>query len=307
LVDGSVLLGNGNGTFQSQQTFAAGSLPIKVVVADVNGDGKSDVIVDNGGGTVSALLGNGNGTFQPRTSYATSTLTDAIAVGDINGDGKADIVCSNYNNKNLGILLGNGNGTFQTQQTFAAGNVADLSLADVNLDGKLDIVGTNYLTAHTVSVFLGNGNGTFEIPQTFSMGGPAYSITTADVNGDGAPDVLGAFFSGNAVGVLLNNPILVPVNRPITYNVLDNQGEVVRTYQYDGDGISLSDLVTAAATDAVPTADASSVRALTVNSYDDQGRDYLSQTLNIDQSSGTSGLSDASILALPNQATNTFF
>ena len=67
-----MLLGNGNGTFQTQQTFAAGVSPISVAVADVNGDGKPDLVVANyGNGSVSVLLGNGNGTFQAQQTFAT--------------------------------------------------------------------------------------------------------------------------------------------------------------------------------------------------------------------------------------------
>ena len=68
----SVLLGNGNGTFQAQQTFATGNDPISVAVGDVTGDGKADIVVANAGSnTVSALLGNGNGTFQAQQTFAT--------------------------------------------------------------------------------------------------------------------------------------------------------------------------------------------------------------------------------------------
>ena len=67
----SVLLGNGNGTFQAQQTFATGTSPDSVAVADFNGDGKPDLVVANvGSNTVSVLLGNGNGTFQPQQTFA---------------------------------------------------------------------------------------------------------------------------------------------------------------------------------------------------------------------------------------------
>ncbi len=70
----SVLLGNGNGTFQTQQTFATGSEPYSVAVASLNGDGKPDLVVANfGDSTVSVLLGNGNGTFQAQQTFATGT------------------------------------------------------------------------------------------------------------------------------------------------------------------------------------------------------------------------------------------
>ena len=68
----SVLLGNGDGTFAAQQTFATGSCPPSVAVADLNGDGKPDLIVANyNDNTVSVLLGNGDGTFPTQQTFAT--------------------------------------------------------------------------------------------------------------------------------------------------------------------------------------------------------------------------------------------
>ena len=70
----SVLLGNGNGTFQARQSFGTGSEPYSVAVADFNGDGKSDLVTaDHGGNTASVLLGNGNGTFQAKQSFGTGS------------------------------------------------------------------------------------------------------------------------------------------------------------------------------------------------------------------------------------------
>jgi hypothetical protein len=96
----SVLLGNGEGTFQSQRTFAAGNSPHSVAVADVNGDGRPDLIVANAyDGAVGVLLGNGDGTFQARQTLLVGQLPDSsAAVTDVNGDGRPDLIVANRDN-----------------------------------------------------------------------------------------------------------------------------------------------------------------------------------------------------------------
>src|SRR5207247_1648615 len=98
----SVLLGNGDGTFQAAQSFAAGTSPysLAVVVGDVNGDGRLDLAVANHGyysvrGNVAVLLGNGDGTFQPAQSFAAGRYPISLAMGDVNGDGQPDLAVAN--------------------------------------------------------------------------------------------------------------------------------------------------------------------------------------------------------------------
>ncbi len=106
----TVLLGNGNGTFQAPQSYGPGDL---VTLADFNGDGITDVALANySPSQVIVLLGNGNGTFQAPLTYPLESGPEAIAVGDFNGDGRADLVLGSYN-ETVNILLGNGDGTFQ--------------------------------------------------------------------------------------------------------------------------------------------------------------------------------------------------
>ena len=176
----------------------------QAVVADVNGDGKPDLVVQ-GAGSVSVLLGNGDGTFQPAVAYSAGGDGGAIAVADVNGDGKLDIIaanenCSSSGSSCAGVLLGNGDGTFQSVVPYDSGGFSawDVAVADVNGDGKPDIVvahmydsSTEFNVPGAVGVLLGNGDGTFEPAVTYSPGGYlTSSIVVGDFNGDGKPDLV---------------------------------------------------------------------------------------------------------------------
>ena len=119
-----------------------GSNPISIAVADVNGDGKPDLLTANyDASTAGVLLGNGNGTFQAVIAYSTGTGSTgtgsnpySIAVADVNGDGRPDLLTANYNTGTAGVLLGNGNGTFQAVVPYSTGlnsNPRSIAVADV--------------------------------------------------------------------------------------------------------------------------------------------------------------------------------
>ena len=135
----SVLLGNGNGTFQTQVTFTTGATtrPQSAALGDVNGDGKLDIITANfRSKNASVLLGNGNGTFQAPATFGAGNNPYCVALGDVNGDGRLDLIIANFRSANASVLLGNGNGTFQAQATFATGTAPySVALGDVNGDG----------------------------------------------------------------------------------------------------------------------------------------------------------------------------
>jgi hypothetical protein len=233
----TVLLGNGNGTFQEPPTYGtAGVQPDAVAVGDVNGDGNPDLVVanscesncgSNSEGLVMVLLGNGTGTFTPGAKYPTGGYkSSSVAIADVNGDGKPDIVvanrCSTSNCESGGsvsVLLGNGNGTFQAAQTFASGGDTSLSvaIADFNADGNLDLAVANECQDSScangsVTILLGNGNGTFQTAQVFASGGyETDSVAVGDFNGDGIPDLVLAnqcqdsTCQNGSVSVLLGN------------------------------------------------------------------------------------------------------
>ncbi len=200
----SILLGNGDGTFQGQTTVFVGESH-DVLIADLNGDGKSDLInANSNSGTISVSLGNGDGTFQSRTTYGNGGPPGpgAIAIGDLNGDGNLDIVSDRASG--VAVLLGNADGTFQAATQYADGLVstADAQVGDLNGDNYLDIVASG---SSAVSVLLGNGDGSFQAATTFAAGGTANAAELADLNGDNSLDIVVANNSSDSVSVLLGN------------------------------------------------------------------------------------------------------
>jgi hypothetical protein len=254
-----VLVGNGDGTFLPAVSYSSGGFEaISVAVADVNGDGKPDLIVTNHclsgesclNGTVGVLLGNGDGTFQAVVTYDSGGYgPTSVVVGDVNGDGKPDLLlanqlCGSTSTGCVGILLGNGNGTFQTATPNGSGLEYGYSVAvaDVNGDGKPDlVVGSTcisypYNCTDLVGVLLGNGDGTFQPVVTYNSGeGYESSVVVADVNGDGKPDLLSANLDSNTIGVLLGNGdgTFQPV---ASYDSSGTYARSVAIADVDGDG-----------------------------------------------------------------------
>ena len=201
----SVLLGNGDGTFQPEANFAAGTNPASVAIGDVNGDGKADLAVANQGGNVSVLLGNGDGTFQAARNFVVGGFARSVAIGDINGDGKADLAVANFASNNVSVLRSNGDGTFQDATNFVAGtNPVSVAIGDLNGDGKVDLAVAN-TNSNNVSVLLGYGDDTFQAAMNFAAGTEPYFVAIGDVNGDGKADLAVANFGNNTVSVLLSN------------------------------------------------------------------------------------------------------
>jgi hypothetical protein len=190
----SVLLGNGDGTFQAPRNSPITQAPAFLVTGDFNNDGIPDLALCDGY-SLAVLLGNGDGTFQPAVPYHTDGSPGWLIPGDFNGDGQLDLaVTTSAGSGQISVLLGNGDGTFKPAVNSATppGQGA-LAMADFNGDGIPDLA---ELTGPGLTVLFGNGDGTFQSGPTYADGGSS-SLATGDFNGDGLPDVV----TTNAYGV----------------------------------------------------------------------------------------------------------
>jgi hypothetical protein len=195
----SILLGNGDGTFQTAQSYAVGIYESTVAVGDFNGDGYLDLAVANDQ-TVALYLGKGDGTFKATRSYAAGINPRSLAVGDFNGDGRLDLAVANdyAGGSSVTVLLGNGDGSFQAPKSYPTWGATAVAVGDFNKDGHLDLAVAG--PGPQVSIFLGNGDGAFQAAQGYLAGGG--SLAVGDFNGDGFPDL--AVPGGDGVVVLLN-------------------------------------------------------------------------------------------------------
>jgi len=149
-----IAMGNGDGTFAPATYLQdGGNGPFQVLLADLNGDGRLDIVAANiYDASVSVLLGNGDGTFQaPLRIFDSCCGAYNIFLADVNNDGQLDLVSAANNLGNSSVRYGNGDGTFQAAQPLPL-FIEDVSVADFDGDGTQDIAGV-YGTASLQLLF----------------------------------------------------------------------------------------------------------------------------------------------------------
>jgi hypothetical protein len=194
----AVLLGNGDGTFQTATTSVAGDAA-GVAAGDFNDDGKMDLaLAAHYSDMVRILLGNGDGTFQPAINYATQGTADTVTVADLNHDGALDLVIGGSHTV---VLLGRGDGTFQEAVVYAIGN-RFAAVGNFNRDRAPDLLaGAGF---SSIGVAFGKGDGTFRAGLDYVVGDRIDGFDTADFNGDGQTDaVFGRLGDGGSKLALL--------------------------------------------------------------------------------------------------------
>ena len=207
----SILLGNGDGTFQAQTTVTVGSGPFGIVGGDLDtfnaGNTGDDLIVTNfNDGTISILLGKGDGTFQPQTTLTVEAFPAGVAFAfDVNF--QEVIAVANSGNDSVSIFTASGDGNFQSRGSLPVGDQpAGVVIGDFGNGGVngADIAVANEL-GNTVSTLVGNGDGNFFTTITpFPTGNFPLGIVAVDINRDANPDIVVANVSSNTVSVLLN-------------------------------------------------------------------------------------------------------
>jgi len=195
----AILPGNGNGTFGAARTaYDQGGVTF-AVGADLDGDGKRDLVVGLDGFTALVLPGRGDFTFDTAVALTTGAFPMDAIIADVNADGKKDILVANHYDSHLTLFLNQGAMLFRAVD-IASGGGNDVTVGDFNRDGRIDLAvaissggdGDNYFESGRVAIMLGRGDGTFAAPVTYAAAPGAWQIVAGDFNRDGVTDIVTA-------------------------------------------------------------------------------------------------------------------
>ncbi len=246
--------------FGSRKDYPILSIGSDIELADINNDGKPDIIASNWGDSISVLInttpfGDTSSSFNSPINFNTGYQAgpDAVAIGDLNSDGKLDIVVSNQfpdiNSKfHISVLIneteyGNATPKFTTQTSLPSAEAPwEVKIADFDLDGKKDIIVVNF-TSGSISVFpsltnVGETIPAFSQKNDFAVGRGTAGLDIADLNGDGTIDAVVANQNSDSVAILMNNTPVnsVPYFGPLFGEKTEFGPNFVKLKDLDGNG-----------------------------------------------------------------------
>jgi hypothetical protein len=207
-----VFINSGTGTFSGGGVSYAstGTAPNKIAIADINKDGRPDVIVSNStSNNYTVFQNSGTGTFSTTSTVSSGALTapSGVILSDINNDGYPDLIFTTSGSTAVSAMKNNAGGGYtfgaKSDYTTGAGPTA-VAAADVNNDGKVDLAVSNG-TANSVSILLNSGTGAFGAKTDYAVAAAPSVIAFADFNNDNKPDIVELSNTNSLHSVLLNS------------------------------------------------------------------------------------------------------
>ena len=212
------------GSFAAKVDFTSGTNPYGVVIGDIDGDGKPDLVVvnNNNSGSISVFRNTSTSgsittsSFSAKVDFAAGANPIGAAIGDIDGDGKPDLAVANLSGNTISVFRNTSTsgaittGSFAAKVDFTTGSSpTGLTIVDIDGDGKPELAVTNSGSS-SISVFRNTSTsgsvttGSFASKVDFTTGTGPYNLVFGDIDGDGKPDLAVANQSGNTVSVFRN-------------------------------------------------------------------------------------------------------
>ncbi len=210
-------------SFTAKVDFITGLYPSSVMIGDIDGDGKADLVVANGGSNTFSVFRNrftigslNIGSFAAKVDFTTGTSPNSVKIGDIDGDGKLDIALANYRSNTVSIYRNISTNGSITSSSFASKvdfstdfGPQSVAIGDLDGDDKLDLAVVNY-TSNSVSIFKNTATsgtinaGSFAAKENFTAGTGPSSISIGDLDGDGKADLAVANYESRSISIFRN-------------------------------------------------------------------------------------------------------
>lgn len=206
---------------------------VGLTLADINGDGRADVV--SAGDSLGVMLGNANSTFAPPILYPLADRARDMATGDVNEDGRLDVITICDLSPHSTVLLGQSDGTFQAGTSFVTIDYPDyVELGDLNNDGHLDIIVWRQ-SAESYSLYYGDGTGNFSRQPDQATQRGTSAVVINDLNHDGINDLIlsnasatkASVFMGTGGGEFATEQILI---------IAGARANAIASRDVDGDG-----------------------------------------------------------------------